>query len=114
MTVATARPTARPIRPGSREHRLMRQHEAKRTKDLIASTEHLIREARLLARHIDGEVEPTLEGWRELILDKMFGFIDGEVTEAELLATSAPLRAELARKPAQDTLKRIKERLPKF
>ena len=108
MTLATARP----IRPGSREHRLMRRDEAQRIKQLTHQFEQLVADARLLARRDDGLIDQAIEAPRLAVLDALFGFIDGQVPLGELQAIAAPLHAELSRKPAQKMLKWLRSTLP--
>jgi len=101
--------TERPIRPGSPEHRRQLAQQAKEHRHQI---ERLIADARLLARRDDGQIDPAIETPRLVVLDALFGFIDGTVPLAELQAISAPLQAELSRKPAQAMLQWLRATLP--
>jgi hypothetical protein len=104
--------TTRPIRPGSPEHRQQQRQLAQQAKEHRHQVERLIADARLLARRDDGRIDPAIEAPRLAVLDALFGFIDGEIPLAELQAISAPLQAELSRKPAQAMLQWLRATLP--
>lgn len=104
--------TARPIRPGSPEHRQQQRQLTQQAKDHRHQIERLIADARLLARRDDGQIDPAIEAPRLAVLDALFGFIDGAVPLAELQAISAPLQAEIDRKPAQQMLRWLRSTLP--
>lgn len=107
MTVATARP----IRPGSREHRLIRRQEAQQTRQLIHEFEQLVADARLLARRDDGLIDQAIEAPRLAVLEALFGFIDGQTPLAELQAIASPLKREINRQPAQQMLRWLRSTL---
>jgi len=97
---------ARPIRPGSPEHRQQRrqqqQQERKRAHELESL---LVDDARMLARHTDGQIDPTIESARQSALEAFWQWMDGALPLQDAEQIAAPLVAEINRPQAQQMLK---------
>jgi len=104
MTAATA--LARPIRPGSPEHRQQRRQQQQQERQRAHQLESLlIHDARMLARHTDGQIDATLETARQTALEAFWRWMDGVLPLQDAEQIAAPLVAEINRPQAQEMLR---------
>lgn len=96
--------TARPIRPGSREHQQQqRQQQQQQRQQILKLEKLLIDDARLLARR-DDAIDQAIETQRQTALEAFWQWQDGNLPLAAVIATAEPLQKEVNRVEAQKLL----------
>ncbi len=97
---------ARPVRPGSPEHRQQRRQQQQQERQRAHQLESLlINDARMLARRDDGQIDPTLESARQQALEAFWQWMDGVLPLQDAEQIAAPLVAEISRPQAQQMLR---------
>ena len=97
---------ARPVRPGSPEHRQQRRQQQQQERKRAHQLESLlINDARMLARHTDGQIDATLESARQTALEAFWQWMDGVLPLENAEQIAAPLVAEINRPQAQQMLR---------
>jgi hypothetical protein len=97
---------ARPIRPGSPEHRQQRRQQQQQERQRAHQLESLlINDARMLARRDDGQIDQTLESARQTALEAFWQWMDGVLPLENAEQIAAPLAAEINRPQAQQMLR---------
>lgn len=97
--------TARPIRPGSREHQQQQRRQ------ILSIEKLLIDDARLLARRDDGQIDHAIETPRQIALEAFWQWQDGNLPLSAVIAAAEPLQREIDRQPAQQMLRWLRSTL---
>jgi hypothetical protein len=104
--------TARPIRPGSKEHQQQqRQQQQQQRQQILGLEKLLIDDARLLARRDDGQIDHAIETPRQAALDAFWRWQDGEIPLSAVITAAEPLQREIDRQPAQQMLRWLRSTL---
>lgn len=103
--------TARPIRPGSKEHQQQqRQQQQQQRQQILKLEKLLIDDARLLARR-DNAIDQTIEAQRQTALAAFWQWQDGEIPLSAVITAAEPLQREIDREPAQQMLRWLRSTL---
>lgn len=103
--------TARPIRPGSKEHQQQqRQQQQQQRQQILRLEKLLIDDARLLARR-DDAIDQAIETQRQTALTAFWQWQDGELPLAAVITAAEPLQREIDRQPAQQMLRWLRSTL---